>query len=146
MFEELEHTGEAAFRIWGKSLDELVRYSAEALFYLYFGKRLEDIHPTSENLHSRQIVAEGIDFGDALVSFLNELIYLFDTQRLVFRQISSVSFQDDVSKMIVDVLFDYSEHYVPLNYVKAATRSGADLKIEKSNSQTLYFITIIFDI
>lgn len=77
-YELLEHTGDLKIRVKGKGFDQLLKNAAFALCDLM----LPLDRPIEETC---EISIEGISREQVLVRFLNELIYIIQTQFLLFR-------------------------------------------------------------
>lgn len=138
MFEIVDHTADVAFTVKAKTKEELVKDAANALYYIYFGKL-----PEPNFSQRRKVKVEGLNFEDALVSFLNEIIYLFDAHKLVFSGIENIKISQNT--IDADLLFEKfsPDCHSPLIYVKAATYGGGKLQISQSGEMS---ITVILDI
>lgn len=79
-FEFIEHTADLGFRVYGDTVEELFAYAAEAFFetILSTGSLEERIERTVE------VEAETLD--ELMVSWLDEFLYLYDTEKLVFKR------------------------------------------------------------
>jgi SHS2 domain-containing protein len=77
-FEEVDHTADWAYRVWGQTLEELFSQAAIGLYALA-GVRLEQ-----ESKIVREIKLQGIDPESLLVAWLNELLYLHESENLGF--------------------------------------------------------------
>nr|MBC7245085.1 archease [Chloroflexota bacterium] len=77
-YEQLDHTADLALRIYGQDLRDLFANAAYAMF-----SQLADIEHIGAAT-SRLVVAEGVDYESLLVNWLNELLYLHDTQHEVY--------------------------------------------------------------
>ncbi|MGK7908484.1 MAG: archease [Synechococcus sp.] len=77
-FEEVEHTAEWAYRVWGASLEELFVRAAAGLYSLA-GVELENSPHVDREIH-----LDGIDRISLLVAWLNELLFLFESEGLAF--------------------------------------------------------------
>ncbi|OKH20097.1 protein archease [Hydrococcus rivularis NIES-593] len=75
-FEEIEHTADWAYRVWGKSLEALFIQAAKGLYHLA-GARLSDRPETI-----REIRLQGIDSESLLIAWLNELLHLHESENL----------------------------------------------------------------
>jgi len=76
----INHTGDVGVVVYGKSLKELFQHAAESFF---------QILTEPENIlgvDSRNISIQAGGLEELLVNWLNEFIYLFDTQSLLFRR------------------------------------------------------------
>ena len=79
-FEILEHTADAGIRAYGADMPEAFANAARGLFSLI--TELDDI----EEVEYRDIELTAPDQDSLLVQWLNELIYLFDADNLVFKR------------------------------------------------------------
>jgi SHS2 domain-containing protein len=79
MYETFEHTADLGLRIRASSLDQLFDEAAEALFSAV----IEDLS-TVEPKQRVDIQLQGDDRAFLLFDWLNELLYRFDTEHLLF--------------------------------------------------------------
>ena len=79
-FEVIDHTADAGIIAYGADIRQAFANAAKALFSLI--TELEDV---DEVLH-RDIELTASDQESLLVEWLNELIYLFDTENIVFKR------------------------------------------------------------
>lgn len=77
-FEEIEHTADRAFRVQGRNFEELLENAARAM------SSLDRPSPSGEPSVVRTIEVEGIDRETLLVNWLNEILYLEQTQGEVY--------------------------------------------------------------
>ncbi len=75
-FEEIEHTADWAYRVWGESLEALFIQAAQGLYCLA-GAQLTD-----QAQVIREIRLQGIDSESLLIAWLNELLHLHDSENL----------------------------------------------------------------
>ncbi len=87
-FEEVEHTADWAFRAYGRDLRELFVNAATALFALQGS--LEDTPPTV----TREVRSEGIDRETLLVNWLNELLFLQETEHETYNRFEILELSD----------------------------------------------------
>ena len=78
-YEFIEHTADLGFKVYGASLEELFAHAAEAFFEAMVA--LEGVAEGTER--SIEVEADALD--DLMVSWLSELLYLFDAERLIFK-------------------------------------------------------------
>ena len=78
-YEVFEHTADVGIHAYGSTLEELFIHAAEGMESLMVAP--EQLRVTT----SRQISVEGHDPISLLIAWLNELIFLFDTEYLLFR-------------------------------------------------------------
>jgi len=79
-YEVFEHTADIGLHAFGRTLPELFIHAAQGMESLMVAP--EQIRP----LTSREIAVEGHDEVSLLIAWLNELIFLFDTEYLLFRE------------------------------------------------------------
>jgi len=87
-YEFLNHTADMGLRSYGESLAEVFANAAKGMFHL-----ITDRKPPDSNGEVREIRLEASDREDLFVSFLNELLYLWEVEGLLtfkvdFREIS----------------------------------------------------------
>lgn len=127
--------GDVGVRVEGKTLNECFINSALALYSL-----ITDINQVEEK-EVREIEISEENLEDLLVSFLNELIFIFDTYGFIGCKVE-LEIKDKTLKAKV-----YGEKFNPQKHerkllVKAATYHGLSLKKEKD----CWITEIIFDI
>jgi SHS2 domain-containing protein len=161
MFELMDHTGETGFIVKAKTKEEIIRDSIDALYQLYFGedklqekKELEKMYEETKNKSNSKILpkirmkikSDGIDFTDALITLLNEIVFLFDTKKITPFRLESVKIieKEEETEIEAEILFEKlkDRKLFPKIYIKAVTYGGAELKKEGDN----FIIPIIIDI
>jgi protein archease len=78
-YEVFEHTADIGIHAFGRTLPELFIHAAQGM---------ESLMVAPEQVRepvSREIAVEGHDLVSLLIAWLNELIFLFDTEYLLFR-------------------------------------------------------------
>ncbi len=78
-YEVFEHTADIGLHAYGSTLPELFIHAAQGMESLMVVP--DQVQPVT----SREIAVEGHDTLSLLVAWLNELIFLFDTDYLLFR-------------------------------------------------------------
>ena len=155
MFEIMDHTGEAGFTVKAKTKEEIIRDSIDALYYIYFGedkfeekkKREKDKKNKASSKKIRlKIKSDGVDFIDALITLLNEIIFLFDTKKIAPFKLEKVKISEDKEKAEIEaeMLFESlkENNLTPKIYIKAVTYGGVELKKEGE----YFLLPIIVDI
>ena len=79
-FEILDHTADVAIIAYGADINQAFANAARALFSL-----ITELDNVAEVLH-RDIELTAPDIESLLVEWLNELIYLFDTENILFKR------------------------------------------------------------
>jgi SHS2 domain-containing protein len=86
-YEVFEHTADVGLHAYGNTLPELFIHAAQGMESLMVSPEQVRL------LVSREITAEGHDVVSLLIAWMSELIFLFDTEFLIFRafEIDSLS-------------------------------------------------------
>ena len=121
-FEFLEHTADVKFQAWGKTLEETFSNCALAL-----AKTLCKCLIRRKKTY--KINAFGQDNESLLYNFLEELIFLFDTEHFIFGKVTEIKIKDN--KLIAKVTGDDVERYETRTYVKSPTYNEMFIKKEK---------------
>ena len=135
-FEITDHTADIGIIAYGANIKQLFSNAALALFSL-----ITEVGSINEELRRHvEIVSE--DKDSLLVEWLNELIYLFDAEHVLFRRFDIESLANNQLRATC-----YGEDFDPLKHkiktgIKAATYHM--LKINRNNRG--YEVQIIFDV
>jgi SHS2 domain-containing protein len=79
-FDVVEHTADTGIVAYGTDMQEAFANAAYGMFSL-----MADLRQVREET-SRYIEAEASDRESLVVSWLNELLYIFDAERIIFRR------------------------------------------------------------
>jgi SHS2 domain-containing protein len=124
-FEFLDHTGDLGIRVFGKSLPDLFRHASEALFHVITDPE------TIQCRETRRISLQGHDLEELLIDWLNEFIYLFETQGLLFRDFDFSSLDaQSLEASARGEPYDASRHPIKTT-VKSATHHQLHIRREK---------------
>jgi SHS2 domain-containing protein len=129
----IDHEADAGFEAYGHTTGELFQNAAHALFSLitdlaFIGPEIERHIEIPEN-------------GESLIVFLNELLYLWDTEKFIPKVIMIVSKEAKMRVLLKGQIFDEHKHTVT-GAVKAVTYH----KFAIQNEQGLMKATFIVDI
>ncbi len=135
-FEVINHTADTGIIAYGADMKQAFANAAVALFSI-----IVDSDAVRENLH-RDVEVSADDQESLLVQWLNELIYLFDVEHIVFNkfEINKLT-KTQLQARCFGEKVEPSRHKLKTG-VKAATYHL--LKVEKNNNG--YKIQVIFDI
>lgn len=131
-YEQLDHTADLAFRIYGRDLPELFAHAAQALFSHL--TTLEAIQPSQQE----QVCVQATDCETLLVDWLNELLYLHETKGRLYCRFEITHLSD--SRLEATIHGQDGARVETI--VKAATYH--DLAIEKTDAG--YVATVVFDV
>ena len=131
-FEEVEHTAEWAYRVWGSTLEELFVRAAKGL-YVLAGVTLED-----SSRVDREIQLKGLDRISLLVAWLNELLFLFESEGLAFDRFEVLQLDGDVLRVQASgaPVREWMKH------IKAATYSNLSI----CQSDLGFEATVVLDV
>jgi SHS2 domain-containing protein len=123
-FEFLEHTADAKFRAYGKTLEEAFSNAAEAMFSVMI-----DCSKVEPNLQ-KKITASGSDEEALLYNFLEELLFLLDSERFLFHKVNKMKIvgKDLTATIVGDTA---SDKYETHGDVKAVTYNEMEIIKEK---------------
>ncbi|MDP2922660.1 MAG: archease [Candidatus Omnitrophota bacterium] len=138
-FEIIEHTADIRIRVYGKSIKDLFKNSALALFNLIIKYK-----PKAKR--EREVKLEAANYEELLVNWLNELTSIFYTYKFLPANFK-IAIKDN--KQFVELAakikgedFNPYENKKIDKEIKAATY--CDLKIEKSKKG--FSVEIVFDV
>jgi SHS2 domain-containing protein len=132
-FEELDHTGDRALRIYGINLEELLLNAARGLNSIM----LSD-HITGPGRQEKFIELEAMDMEGLLVDWLSELAYWAEIEMLIFHEfkIESVSPNHLRAKIYGSPVKQLAKH------IKAVTYHNLEI-VQSSAGLTA---TVVFDV
>ena len=134
-FEILNHTADVGIIAYGADMKEAFANAAKGLFSL-----ITELDDVEEALH-RDVELTAPDQESLLVEWLNELIYLFDVENIIFKRFDITQLNNTHLKVrSYGQKVDSSRHKLKTG-VKAATYHM--LKIDKSNGGK---VQVLFDI
>jgi SHS2 domain-containing protein len=123
MFETFEHTADLGLRVRARELNELFAEAGRGLFTIIAGD-LEQVRP--EQASNLSVQGQWLD--ELLFDWLTELLYRFDTQRLLLCEFRVQATEVGLEAVARGEPWDESRH--PLEHeVKAITYHG--LKVEQ---------------
>ncbi|MCI2424672.1 archease [Candidatus Acetothermia bacterium] len=124
-FEFIDHTADIGIIAYGNSVEEVFVNAAYGMFSL-----IADLEKVAE-LKSHEVIAEALEQDELLVTWLNELLYLFDAEGLIFSRFEIVNLrQQYLRAMAYGEKVDPSRHNLK-THIKAATYH--QLKLETKN-------------
>ena len=135
-FKVLDHTADIGITAYGTDIKELFANAALGLFSLMI-----DLNTVKEDIQ-REIEVSAEDEETLLVEWLNELIYIFDVEHIIFKRfLIDVLNSGQIKARCFGEKLKLGHHKLE-RQVKAATYHM--LKISKRNGD--YEVTVIFDI
>ena len=134
-FEILDHTADVGITAYGSDMKQAFANAARGLFSL-----IAELDDVDEVLH-RDIELATADEESLLVEWLNELIYRFDAEGIIFRRFDILQLDSTrLKSRVYGEKVNKSKHKIKIG-VKAATYHM--LKIDKGDG---YRVQVLFDI
>ena len=134
-FEIINHTADVGIVAYGSDLSQAFANAARALFSL-----ITELDDVAEVLH-RDVELTAADEEELLVAWLNELIYLFDTENVIFKRFDIIQLnQNQLKARSYGEKVDRTKHRLKTG-VKAATYHM--LKIDRCDGCR---VQVLFDI
>lgn len=137
-FEFLDHTSEAKFRAYGKTVEEAFSNAALALYNVFVDTE------TINGKIKKKIKAEGTDMESLLLNFLDQFIILVDSENFLLKEVKKIKIiKKEKYKIEAEVIGDkYSEKYETHGALKAVTYNDMLIKKEKNG----YMVQVVVDI
>ncbi len=133
-FKFLEHTADIKFQAEGKSLDMAFKNAGLALKEIISGDI--KIKPKIK----KQMKITGKDKEELLYTFLEEFLFLFDTEDFILSKITKLKIVG--KELVADVIGDDAEDYKFTNNVKAITYNDMFIKKQKDK----YVCQVVVDV
>lgn len=140
-FEPIEHTADVGLRVWAGTCEELFRQAALGMVAIL-------VDPGSVRAsEAREVRVSAADLEEALVSFLQEVLYLYEVEGFVTREVEiSEAGEAGVRARLWGEARDPGRHEA-LAEIKAATYHALDIRRrEEEGGPERWETTIVFDI
>jgi len=132
----LEHTADIGLEIWGRSLNIFFEQAGEGLRDILFGP----VSGTPEIC--RRIEVSGQDSGQLLVNWLNEFLFLWETENLIPVEINVIEASPDhMVAWVGGIFFDPARHGIERE-IKAATYHQLQVKEENGEWRGRIFLDL----
>lgn len=136
-YEYLEHTADAKFRAYGRTLDEAFSNSALAFFNLLIDTK------TVKGAVSKKIQVTAPKKESLLFDFVDELVFLLSEGFLLHTvEVISITKKDATYELNATLLMDDHKNYATHGDIKAATYS--DMLIEEKEGNVM--IQMVVDV
>ena len=132
-YEEIEHTADVAIRAYGSTLDELFANAAEGMFSLIAD--LDSVKAVGEI----EVRLDAEDIPTLLLRWLSELLYIHETQRLLFSSFEVRVVGTSLQGRARGEAIDKKRHELKL-VIKAVTRHGLTVDPEKGIAEVIFDI------
>ena len=122
-FKFFEHTADAKFQAYGKSLGEAFGNAALAMFSVII-----DTNKVSGTI-KKDIECSSKDLKALLYDFLEELVFLIDTEDFLLSSVEEIKiFKDELYFLRAVVTGDKADNYEPSGDIKAVTYNEMEIK------------------
>jgi len=121
-FKFLEHTADIKFQAFGKSVEEVFENSSLAMLNAMYDGKIE-------KKKKIKIKVEGKDFESLLYNFLEEFLFLFDSEGFLSGEVKNLKINK--FKLKAEVLGDKASNYNFTRDIKAVTYNEMFVKKEK---------------
>ena len=129
----IDHEADVGFEVYGNTEEELFRNGAVALFSLITD--LESVRPITE----KHFEVSGN--GELLIVFLNELLYLWDVEKFIPKEIMITREHENLKAILKGEYFDEGRHTVS-GAVKAVTYHMFSLQEEQGRFKATFIVDI----
>jgi SHS2 domain-containing protein len=133
-FEILEHTADLKIKVFGKTKEELFENAMVGMFEA--AKYEKEIKSQKSKV---KIKIKSLDLPSLLVDFLNEVLYLVETKKLIFEKVEFKTFTENELEAI---LFGKPLKRMGV-HIKGVTYHGLEIK---KNEKGGWYAEILFDI
>jgi len=134
----LNHTGEIKFRAIGRTFEEALVNSALATSSVMW-----DWEKVEKKIEYR-VEVDGRDIKQLLVNFLEEILFLFDSQRFLLCSVENIRIKKKKSRHLLEAIFvgdKLHKKYRTKGNVKAITYS--EMKIGRNDH---FIIQVVLDV
>ena len=129
--EILEHIADGKFKAYGKNLEEAFENAALAMFSL-----MTDTKKVKGKIR-KKISVEGKDLKNVLYNFLEELLFLLDSENFLLKEVKKIKIIKN--KLSAEIIGDRAENYEIYGDVKAVTYNSMEI------SEKPCFVQVVVD-
>lgn len=137
-YEEVTHTADWALRVRGANLGELFLNAAQGMYALLAPEPGPDAPALGADIASRRVMLTAPDAESLLVAWLNELLYLTESEALVFDRFRLTA----LSERYLEAVVEGVPARALKKQIKAATFHDLRIQVGEDGFQT----TIVFDV
>jgi len=130
----LEHTADIKFQSFGNSVEEVFENSALAMFNSMSDEKVKE-------KKSFKINVKGKDFESLLYNFLEELLFLFDSENFFMSKVKNIKITKDF-KLEGEVVGDDAKNYEIHIDIKAITYNEMFVKKEGNK----FIVQVVMDV
>ena len=135
-YEIIDHTADIGIKVYGKDLKELFQYAAEALFEI-----ICDLSEVADSIQ-RGVTLDGDDLEQLMVVWLGELLYLYETERILFKRFEVKGVENNTLRATVYGEEFKEGHHSIRTVIKAVTYH----QIQVEQKDGIWVSRVIFDL
>ncbi|MAH03415.1 hypothetical protein CMI39_01365 [Candidatus Pacearchaeota archaeon] len=124
-FKFLEHIADIKFLAYGKDIEEVFENSALAMFNSMSDEKIKE-------KKKFKIIVKGKDFESLLYNFLEELLFLLDSENFFLSRINSIKINKKKLKLEAEIFGDNAKNYEIHIDIKAVTYNEMFVKKQKN--------------
>lgn len=132
-FKFLEHTADIKFQAFGNSIEEVFENSALAMFNSMSNEKVR-------KKKSFKINVKGKDFESLLYNFLEELLFLLDSEDFLLSKIKKIKIDKENFKLNAEIVGDDAENYEVHEDIKAITYN--DMFVKKQGNKFISQVVV----
>ncbi len=122
-FRFLKHTADIKFQAYGKSIEEVFENSGLALSKSIYSGKIKKIR-------KKKIKVHGKDIESLLYNFLEEFLFLFDSEEFAVSKIKNIRLDKKKLKIECTLIGDSPKNYKIERHIKAVTYNEMFVKRE----------------
>lgn len=127
-YEFFDHTADAIFKAYGKTIEEKFKNSAYAMWSII-------VEPgTVKGKLQKNVEIESNDIKSLLYEFLEHFLIVLDSENFLLNKITKIKITHDEKgkkyNLIAEYDGDHAEGYATIEHVKAVTYNSMELKEE----------------
>ena len=118
-FKVIEHTADVGLNVYGKDKEELFVNAARGMFCLIVGSAIEIVPNESKKYYN--IESAGTDVEDLLVNWLEDLLFIHNTEFIIFTDFLISAMTEEMIKAKVGAIKLKDSPYQVTTEIKAVT-------------------------
>jgi SHS2 domain-containing protein len=133
-FKILEHIADGKFQAYGNTLEKAFENSAYAMLSLMTKDKIK-------KKIKKKIKIKGKNIEQLLYNFLEELLYLIDSQNFILSKIKKIKINQEKIELTCEITGDNIKNYEVYGNVKAITYNSMFIKKQKNK----FIIQVVVD-
>jgi SHS2 domain-containing protein len=141
----LSHTADMKFQAFGKTMEECFSNAGYALREIITKDKIKPVI-------KKKIEVKGRDFENLLYNFLEEFIFLLDSENFILSKIIKIKIDNKKKELIAEIIGDNIHKYKTMTDVKAVTYNDMFIKNPSKDGNCLkkdknkYICQVVVDV